>query len=120
MNLPVCHCAEYYGSHHPDCPALRALEAERAHADALAERLTSYTVFPDPMSWHGETLLCDLCGGRGTRKGRKRGTGDSPMEHKPECLLAAHAALREGPGSASGAREGQSDASGPNKEGSDA
>lgn len=37
-DVPICHCAEYYGSHAPDCPIaaeVRALRKDRERLDWL-------------------------------------------------------------------------------------
>ena len=70
--------------------AAKALRDERALADRLAEALRGLAIATDPMSWHGEAIICELCGGHGERGGRKRGVADSPVVHAETCALAAY------------------------------
>ena len=64
------------------------LQARRA-ADAKAvEALRKHVIHVDPMSWHGELMMCELCEGRWTRAGYKTGVGDEPEKHAPKCLAA--------------------------------
>ena len=40
-DVPICHCAEYYGSHAPDCPIaaeVRALRKDGERLDWLANQ----------------------------------------------------------------------------------
>lgn len=53
----------------------------------LRATLETYAIHVDEMSWHGEALICKLCGGRGTREGAKRGVGDVPVAHADTCML---------------------------------
>lgn len=33
--FPLCVCGEFYASHHPECPALRAYQGQKASLDRL-------------------------------------------------------------------------------------
>ena len=37
--LYTCSCAEYYGSHHPECPARQQLDRLRAEVERLTAKL---------------------------------------------------------------------------------
>ena len=52
------------------------------------EALAKVCEVPDHMSFHGELIQCELCGGYGTRAGHKRGVGDRTVSRKPTCIIA--------------------------------
>jgi hypothetical protein len=82
-----------YGQGELDCDlsgclskSIKQMEAQLATAKA---ELTKFAVESDEMSFHGELLRCQICGGIGTQAGMKRGVGDEPVNHELNCILAA-------------------------------
>lgn len=54
--------------------------------ERLRVALWPYAVGVDPMSYHGELMVCSLC--KATwNNGRKRGEPATPERHEQECLL---------------------------------
>ena len=66
------------------CDRCELAEADNAK---LREQLTKFAVGRDEMSYHGELLRCQICGGSGTQAGMKIGVGDVPVKHELNCIL---------------------------------
>lgn len=55
----------------------------------ILDKLRSYAVHVDEMSWHGGRMVCDLCTGW-WNNGSKRGEPATPEKHDADCPLVAY------------------------------
>ena len=78
--LYVCECAEVYGSHHPECPAQRQLDRQRAEVEQLRTllRIARDEWYDDNGQWGDGFGLKHW-----TRKADALLSGDSSF-HEPE------------------------------------
>jgi hypothetical protein len=51
---PVCSCAEFYGSHHPECPVKRLIEAQQAR---IAELERNYEITRNTLQLRDDEIM---------------------------------------------------------------
>ena len=67
--LPVCDCAEYYGSHPPDCPVRTLIESLQSQlTEALKPRVCRWRKRGTECGWNlplhqPDGNFCEYCGG---------------------------------------------------------
>lgn len=99
---PVAKCRTKEEAHREAIAAWNRVSArpDREVMGLLREcrtKIEADAIAADEMSYHGEAILCRICGERGSVAGAKRGVGDRAIVHVATCLLARLArALGEG------------------------
>ncbi len=63
------------------------LKEQSAEIERLRLALRERAIGVDEMSYHGELMVCSLCGST-WNNGRKRSDPATPEWHKPDCLIA--------------------------------
>lgn len=77
-SLGVEHALRYVRGDHYDYAVTKS--------ERLIVELRKYAIGVDPMSYHGEAAMCELCNST-WNNGRKRNDPATPEVHKATCLL---------------------------------